>query len=94
MQWLMSTAAPMAVTSREVRRLGDLWRGGLPLERAARQAGFTLAEAQVILAERAAAGEAGSRPAGAAGPGPTIEEVRAAYLDEGLTAAHVASGTR
>jgi DNA-binding CsgD family transcriptional regulator len=89
MQWLMSTATPLPVTPREVRRLVDLWRGGLPLERAARQAGFTLAEAQAILAKRAAAGEPGPA-ARAAEPGPTIEEFRAAYLDERLTAAQVA----
>lgn len=90
LEWLMTTAAPIRpAEARALRRFGDLWRGGMPLTRAARQAGITIDEAQAALATWTVEPPSDTTSATLGRRFPTVEELRVLYLDEGLTAAQI-----
>lgn len=64
-----------------IRKFRDLWRGGMPLTRAAQHAGLTVGEAEAFLDATAVDPPLES---------PTPDELRTLFIEEGLTAAQIA----
>jgi hypothetical protein len=78
----MTTGRPIEPPgARGVRKFHDLWQGGMPLARAARQAGLTVEEAEAVVAATASDRFPQS---------PTADELRTLYVDERLTAVQIA----